>query len=329
MKNRATLLSACLLACALTAGAQETVAFKITPPAGKTRLAGVFKFRLEASFPEKYSIKPDTAAADASDFELLTFTKTSEKKDAGLKTAAFEIKAQAFSLGISTFPALTWKLYETPAAQGPEAKSPTFTIEVLPVFESKEGEDIRDIRPPFRYIPWLWLLAGLLAAGAAFLALRRYMVKAGTAAAAAAWTDARSPYQRARSRLDGLERSGLAAGGRLKEYYIGLTSVLRFYLADEFGISAELMTTSDLSRELKRTGAPIKTTLAVREFLQKADLVKFARLKPDDAAAEAGALGALLMDFTHTAENNRAKAAAAAAEAALAAAQASPKGKAA
>lgn len=312
MKSRAYALSVCLLACSLAAGAQETVAFKISPPAGKTRLAGIFKFKLEASFPEKYSIRPDTSSAADSDFEIISFTKAGENKGGGLKTTGFEIKAQAFSLGISTFPALTWKLYETPAAQGMEAKSPSFTMEVLPVFESKEGEGIRDIRPPFRYIPWLWLLAGLLAAAAVFFALRRFWAGAALPAGAA-WADGRTPYQRARARLDGMEKSGLAAAGRIKEYYIGLTSVLRFYLAEEFSISAELMTTSDLSRELKRTGAPIKTTLGAREFLQKADLVKFARMKPEDAAADARALDDLLMEFTRTAENNRAKAAAAAA----------------
>jgi hypothetical protein len=302
------------------AGAQDSVSFKLSPPPEKTQLAGVFDIKVEASFPDKYNIRPDTASLDNSDFSLVSLAKTGESVSGGLKTAVFVLKAQAFGLGISTFPAVSWGLYgpQGGPAQA-EARTQPFTMQILPAFKEKAGDSaIKDIYAPYRYLPWLWILAGLLAAVAAWLAWRRFRKEKGGALAAAAWRDPRTPYQRARARLSGVEKAGLPGSGRLKEYYIGLTAILRFYLVDEFSINADLMTTSDLSRELKKTGADIKTTLSAREFLQKADLVKFARLKPEDAVADAKTLDGMLMEFTRASESAKAAAAQAAAEKAAA-----------
>ena len=317
MRKTAIFFYTALLLAAGSAAAQDTVSFKITPPAGKTRMAEIFKVKVEASFPEQYSIKPDTASAEGSDFGLISFTKTGGTKAGGLKIDVFEVKAQAFALGVSTFPALSWKLSGAPGAAEASAKSPEFVLEVLPLFNSKDG-DIRDIRPPYRYIPWLWLLAAALAAAAVFFTYRRFFRGKAGEKISALWSDGRTPYQRARARLEALGRSALLESGKFKEYYIGLTSVLRLYLAEEFAINAEQMTTTALARELKRTGAELKTILKTREFLDRADLVKFARFRPEDAAADYKALDEALMEFTRAAENARAKAAAEAAAAAAA-----------
>ncbi len=288
---------------AAPAAAQEQVSFSVTPPAEKIKLADSFKFKVEASLPETYSLRPDTSSAEGSGFDLLSFTKTGETKKDGRKDQVYEVKAQAFSLGISTFPAIAWRLIGTDVPPGTQVASSSFTLEVLPLFKTKEGEGIRDIYPPFRYRSWLWLLAAALAAAAAYYFYRRRRAAGGTARNP--WKDPRSPYQRARDRLQGLEKSPLASGGKLKEFYTGLTSVLRFYLSEEFSIDAELMTTSDLGRELKKTGTDIKTALRAREFLQKSDLVKFAKLKPGDAAEDSHGLEELLTDFHRASENAR------------------------
>ena len=170
--RRTTLLILAAFLAAAPAAALEEVSITVTPPAGKVKLAEAFTFKVEASLPENYSLKPATSAPEGSDFELLSFTKAGETKKDGRRTETFELKARAFALGISTFPALTWSLGgEAP----PDASADTapFPVEVLPLFKTKEGESIRDIYPPFRYIPWPWLLALALAAAAAFYLYRR------------------------------------------------------------------------------------------------------------------------------------------------------------
>ncbi len=297
-----TTLALMLLSCA--AYAQGTVAFKLTPPGGKLKLAEVFTVKAEATLPPGYSLRPDTASADSGSFELLSFTRTGAGEEGGQKKEVFEIRAQAFALGASTFPAITWNLVGGGSAQ--QVNSPAFQLEILPLFETKPGEGIRDIYPPVSFIPWYWLALGAAAAAAAARWLyRRFRPLDAAAIAAAAWKDSRTAYQRARDRLDRLAAGPLAGSGRLKEFYIGLTSILRLYLKDEFSIDAGLMTTADLARELKRTGADLKTNLRTRELLKKADLVKFARLRPEDAAADTEDLKYLLIEFTRAAEKAR------------------------
>ena len=70
---------------------------------------------------------------------------------------------------------------------------------------------------------------------------------------------------------------------------------------------------------LFRSGAELRTALKAREFLQKADLVKFARLHPGDTAKDSAALSELLMEFHRARENALALEAAANAAAELAA----------
>jgi hypothetical protein len=315
--------TALLLACALAAApaAAQDVAFKVTPPAGTVKLAEKFSFSVEAVLPENYSLKADTAAASNSEFETLSFTRLSERKEGGRKTELFEVKARAYTLGVSTFPAIPWGLRGEGVPADTLVKTEPFNVEVLPLFKIKEGEDIKDIYPPYSYVPWLLLLLALLAAAAALWQFyRRFGVKAGTPVfARAAWRDTRTPYQRARERLDRLAASPLAREGKLKNFYTGLTAILRLYLAEEFSIDAVLLTTADLSRELKKTGADLKSLLRARELLQKADMVKFARLLPEGAEADAVTAGELLMEFHRLAENARALAAEAAARAAEAA----------
>lgn len=306
---------ALLLACA-PAAAEETVSFKLTPPAAGVKLAEPFTVKVEASYPARYSIKPDTATAGNEEFEILSFTRLNSAAAGALKTDVFEIAAKPFALGQSTFPAVTWELFAA-GAEPAAAKSPPVLIEILPLFKDAE-EGIRDIYPPYRYFPWLWLLAGLLAAALAVHLFRKLRRKGAAGAGAySSWKDARTAYQRARERLERLSASPLAAAGRMRELYTGYTAVLRFYLGEEFGLDAELMTTSQLARELKTTGADLKTALRAREFLEKADLVKFAKMQPPDAAADSAALLELLGEFARAADAARAKAAQAAAEAAL------------
>lgn len=302
-----------LLALALAAApaAAQEVSFKVTPPAGKVKLAERFSFSVEAVLPEGYALRADTAAASNSEFETLSFTRLSERAEGGKRTELFEVKAKAFTLGVSTFPAIPWGLRGAGVPDGTVVKTDPFNVEVEPLFKIKDDEDIKDIYPPYSYVPWL--LLALLAAALAFLArefYRRFAIKPGSPAfAAAAWHDTRNPYQRARDRLDKLLASPLAGQARFKDYYTGLTAVLRFYLAEEFSIDAALMTTADLARELKKTGADLKTLLRTRELLQRADLVKFAKMTPEAHAADAADAGELLMEYHRLAENARALAA--------------------
>ena len=309
--SRLCFAASALLCLLLRAGpaAAQTVSFKVTPPAEKPKLAETFRLRLELTCPSEYTVRPDTSSFSNGTFEVLQIKKLSSGTEGALKTEVFDLDVSAFAIGISTFPATTWLL--SAGTELKEARSPAVPLEILPLFDTKKEPDgIRDIQPPFKFIPWLGLLAGLAAAAlAARYIYRQYKNRPGLAGGGytASAADLRSPYEKALAALAELCASKTWEEGKVKEFYSRLSDIFRTYLDAQFRIKAELMTTNDITRELRGTGADIKTVIKTREMLENADLVKFAKFKPGEKERDAavGALKDLLIFFTQQDENKR------------------------
>ena len=73
--------------------------------------------------------------------------------------------------------------------------------------------------------------------------------------------------------------------GELKTHYVGVTETLRRYLEDRYGIPALESTTDELRPRLQEIS--LESILASRALaiLEEADLVKFAKARPEAAAA--------------------------------------------
>ena len=146
------------------------------------------------------------------------------------------------------------------------------------------------------------VLACLAAAAFLYYIYRVTGKKAGIIFRRVPWTDTRTAYQRAYDRTSVLENSTLVQRGKIKEFYIGLTSIFRLYLTEEFALSAELFTTRDLTRQMKKNGIGVKNVSMARDFLNRADMVKFAKHRPESVNPDLMALRDLLqaLDFEHT-----------------------------
>ena len=71
----------------------------------------------------------------------------------------------------------------------------------------------------------------------------------------------------------------LRSDGNVKEYYTRLTDVLREYMHDRFGFNASEMTTGEILESLRSIDNN-ENISELKEILQTADLVKFAKLHP-------------------------------------------------
>jgi hypothetical protein len=93
------------------------------------------------------------------------------------------------------------------------------------------------------------------------------------------------PHERAYRELEWLLGQALLDRGELKEFFFHLSRILREYIENRFGLRAAEHTTEEFLEELSRgTGAsgqiPREHQRLLREFLERADLVKFARYAP-------------------------------------------------
>lgn len=79
----------------------------------------------------------------------------------------------------------------------------------------------------------------------------------------------------------------------IKALHTGITDVLREFLEGVFQIHAHELTSSQIMKELRYAGIDEKSMQSLRKILFRADLVKFAKEKPDTKENEAAILDAL------------------------------------
>jgi hypothetical protein len=89
--------------------------------------------------------------------------------------------------------------------------------------------------------------------------------------------------------LETLREEKLWQNGETKKFYTRLTDILRQYLENRFQIYSLELTTSETLEELVKTGFKKNETYnKLRNILNSADLVKFARYKPDPVENDTG-----------------------------------------
>src|SRR5882724_10099887 len=152
--------------------------------------------------------------------------------------------------------------------------SPTNAIPQLSVSVTNA---LRDIKPPLE-IPngWLivwWSLAALAAATLVFLAWRYWRKRR----AQLAIVPAIPPHIRARQQLQ--EALGLLSQPR--EFCILVSDTIRWYLEERFDFHAPERTTEEFLYELQSTELLTRDQkYSLGEFLNRCDLVKFAKYEP-------------------------------------------------
>ncbi|MCB9255569.1 MAG: hypothetical protein H6579_00405 [Chitinophagales bacterium] len=84
-------------------------------------------------------------------------------------------------------------------------------------------------------------------------------------------------YEEAIKNLEELDSKKLWQNDQIKEYYLGISEILRSYLEGRFGVNAMESTTDEIREELFLDNS-LKNKVC--EILEQADLAKFAKFKP-------------------------------------------------
>lgn len=139
---------------------------------------------------------------------------------------------------------------------------------------------LRDIKPPVE-IPsgwaWVgWIAIGLIVAGLAYCAWRHWQKKRQEVPA----VPVVPAHVRAKQKLT----EAMALIGRPKEFCILVSDTLRWYLEERFDFHAPERTTEEFLVELRDTDLLTRDQKdSLVEFLNRCDLVKFARYEPGEA----------------------------------------------
>ena len=188
---------------------------------------------------------------------------------------------------IQSFDSGMWVIKPIPyVVNGDTAYCNQLTLKVLPV-DVSQMKDVEDIKPveevPFRLFDWLpdywwaWLL-GLLLIGAAIWAYHKYYKKGVNPLKSS--RKRLPPYEEAMINLRNLKAAQLWQQGQEKEYFTGLTDILRVYIDRRFHINAVEMTSSQIIETLKKNEETKAVNEQLEMILEVADIVKFANARP-------------------------------------------------
>jgi len=251
-------------------------------------------------------------------FAITSFTPRSETKPDGSSLHSQRYGLEAPMSGRQRIPSLrieftdhrpaggTWVASSPDAGSEPvrEILTDELAIDIASVL-AEEGEgELRGLRgaldeSPVRGALWLFAAvpAGAVLIGLALWLLRRLRVRA-------AQQVRESAFDRARSRMSGLERRGWPSGSDTDGWYVELSDIVRRYIEDRFGVRAPELTTEEFLREAQarlRLSGSQRDLLAA--FLSTCDRVKFAGYRPAaQESQEAFAAAGRFLDETRLPE---------------------------
>ena len=154
--------------------------------------------------------------------------------------------------------------------------------------ESADTLDVRPLKPPHefrrdlsRYYLWGGIGLAVLAIVAilAWVWLRRRKESEEP-------VDMRPPWEIAFERLAVLDQKNLPGDSKYKEYYFELTEIARSFMGRMYEINTMDMTTTEYLHSFESIRLPGDLYEASERFLMHADLVKFAKLIPENGRTE-------------------------------------------
>ncbi|MDE5579557.1 MAG: hypothetical protein K2I85_06395 [Alistipes sp.] len=126
-----------------------------------------------------------------------------------------------------------------------------------------------------------WSLLGLLLLAAAIAGLLRWLRRRGTTLGGLfAPAPPLPPHVEAIRALEELHHRKLWQNNRHKQYYSGLTDILRTYIARRWEVGAMEMTSDQILGALRTFDLPDKARMDLTTLLREGDLVKFAKATP-------------------------------------------------
>ena len=291
MAGRATiavmgvLLVACTVVGAQSAEAPVEVAAEVQP--SEVTVGDVFTLTATVTAADDVSLKLPGEDADFGPAEVRSFATAESRSTEGERQVKLVYELALFEVGEREIkvPPVS---YQVAGGQAREAPRPTASVTVKSVLP-EGAEEIKDIRGPRELPLSVWQWAGLIGAALLLVAL--------VAAAILLWRrlkgqekeEERTPplpaHLEALAALDRLETEDLVSRGQLKEHHVRLSWIIRRYLWRRYRVPALEETTGMLARWLRASGRAPQEAEAFLPLLAQADLVKFAKHRPEDTAA--------------------------------------------
>jgi hypothetical protein len=222
-------------------------------------------------------------------FEIVDFAPSREQDDTGGSIARQKYRLQPAHSGVQTIPPLRIEFVDrrdgrSPAPEGEDAYeilTDRISLSVAPILAADAPLVLRpryaDLGPRrASSLRWWGWAVGLLIV---FCAIAPFAWRGFKATRER--QRRQSAYDLARTQLDLLLRAGRPTSETMDEFYVKLSLIVRTYLEDRFGLRSPELTTQEFLNEMGRSPDLARShQRLLQKFLEEADLVKFAGLRP-------------------------------------------------
>ena len=159
-------------------------------------------------------------------------------------------------------------------------------LNVTSELEGDAAPSLANLEPmlPPRPVPQAFAVAWLVASGLAILLATLAALALRRRKRRPIEPRRQTPEEIARAALERLLAEDLPGRGLVKEFYLRLTGIVRQYVEDTTGMRAPEQTTEEFLRDMRsRAAFPPERSARLAEFLEAADLVKYAGQQPGES----------------------------------------------
>ena len=266
--------------------AEEAVRLKMRVYPKTVNVGDEIKVMMQAYRPENVTLSAPTTKTNVAPFEIKAVNLMSTEEKSNLLLETYQIILTVFETGDFQIPPITIS-YSGPQGIGSTQTKPQW-IKVTSVL--KPGEKAENVKP-IKGLVSLSLneLRALLLALAAILLTIFLVVKIILRRRKTPYIDKEAllpAHERAYLELGRLRKKGVLEEKKMKEFYSGLTDVLKNYLKRRFSMDVAELTTSEILIATKEKGFMESVRMRIKSVLDAADLVKFANITPSQIEAE-------------------------------------------
>jgi len=262
----------------------------ITP--AEPRLSDLVEMDVEVTAPPQVEIKPPAFGEAVGDFLVRDYSERSPKnpiaKDpADEQTRLFHYQLEPVHSGTHLVRSIAIEFTdnrEDSEARGKATFIKSDPIEIKVTSElSGQIPDLGNLEPMLPPQPldssknfwWTGLL--IVAVAVLLLVLRARRMRASKVASIPVQT----PEEIAQITMAQLLSENLPSQGLFKEFYVRLTGIVRVYIEGKTGLRAPEQTTEEFLQEMRLIDIfPVERSASLAEFLEAADMVKYAGQQP-------------------------------------------------
>ncbi len=242
------------------------------------------KYTLEVKTAKSTEVEFPSFAENLAGFAIKDFG-TAERTFLGKKTITNWYLLDTYTSGKYTIPKAVIKYKEKDSGEWQEIETNEVKIEVKSVLKETPGaSDILDIKGPVGFPRRVkpYIISSVMFLVIVLIAISLVLIKKKKKPESI--IPPKPAHQMAYEALENLKKKDLIKQGKIKEYYIELSLIVRHYLENRFYLRAPEMTTEEFMSMVKDSSAlSYEHKSLLREFLSHCDLVKFAKYKPEYA----------------------------------------------